>query len=64
MPAAMIVPSSETVISARYGLTTSEDSTPTKMLLDTLKASAPLMRMDREKRRANSRTKKGMTPMW
>ncbi len=64
MPAVMIVASSDRVISERWGLTTSDDSTPTKMLLETLRDSAPLMPMVLVKTREKRRMKKGMTPAW
>src|SRR5512136_1589112 len=62
MPAVMMVPSSDTVMSLRWGRMTRADSTPTKMLAETDSDSAPLIRMVRVKIRAKSRTKKGMTP--
>src|SRR5512139_222044 len=62
MPAVMMVPSSERVMSLRWGRTTRADSTPTKMLAETERASAPLILIVREKIQANSRTKNGMMP--
>jgi len=60
MPAVRIVHNSERVIRAKYGLTVSMDSTPTKMLLAATSDSAPLMRISRVKTHAKALISRGM----
>jgi hypothetical protein len=62
IPAVRMVVSSERVILARCGLTTRDDSTPTKISLETQSDSAPLTLISLVNTRAKSRMKKGMIP--